>query len=540
MIVGEAPGANEEVQGKPFVGAAGAELTKLLEEAGIERAECYVTNVLKIRPPQNKLDAFVSFKRKLPEGWEWVAPITGGRQLAFHPLVADSLRCLQAELAQVQPDLTIGFGNLALWALTGNWGIGDWRGSTFGLDLLGDGTSRSVIATYHPAAVLRQWSWRPYVCRDLRRGCDVLANGLRKPNFRFTLNPTLEQVHGHIASLRNLCELRPQAFAIDIETRRGQIDCIGIGWSATDALCIPFWSRARSNYWGESEEHSIVRGLRHLLLHRNARIIGQNLSYDIQYIFRQWGFKLRLGFDTMVGHHVLWPGTDKDLNTLSSLYCDYHHFWKQESKEADEREDDLGRWSYNCRDCVATWEIGQALAPLIEAEGLRDQCVFQHQMWWHALDAMVRGVRCDAEVKKGLSGELRQEIKTREDWLERVLSHKLNVRSPKQLHTLFYEDFRLPVVKIRTKEGMKASTNEEALEQIAARTPLVRPLVRRILEIRRLGVFKSTFVESKPDVDGRLRCSYNVAGTTTFRLSSSQNAFGSGANLQNIPEGNDD
>lgn len=530
-MLGEAPGANEEVQGRPFVGAAGAELTKLLREAGIAREDCYITNVLKTRPAQNKLDTLVSFKKKLPAGWQWVASLGGGAQLGFHPTVADSLDRLQAELAQVQPALLIALGGLALWVVTGRLGISNWRGSLF------ESPFGSILPTYHPAAILRQWSWRPYVARDLARGCDALANGICKPTFNFTTNPTLEQVHAQLKILRMEIEQRPRLLSIDIETRRGQIDCIGIGWSATAALCIPFWSRARSNYWTELEEQAIVRALGALLTHPNAHITGQNFSYDIQYIWRQWGFKPRLAFDTMLGHHVLWPGTDKDLATLSSLYCEYHSFWKQESKEADEREDDLGRWNYNCRDCVATWEIAQHLTRLVKQEGLEDQCVFQHQMWWHTLDTMIRGVRTDAATKRGLAVELRAEIKQREEWMESILGHPLNIRSPKQLKTLFYEDFRLPQIKIRTKEGSKVSTNEEALQQLAAHTPLVRPLVQRILEIRSLGVFKSTFVESKLDLDGRIRCSYNVGGTDTFRLSSSQNAFGSGMNLQNVPEG---
>jgi uracil-DNA glycosylase len=534
LLLGEAPGEQEVEQARPFVGASGRALDALLAEAGIAREECFTSNVLKIRPPGNDLTTLVKRGAKRPgEGWERLAPLVDGPALWFDASVADSLRCLQAELAEVQPELTYCLGNLALWALTGRWGISDWRGSQL------SGPFGSIVPTYHPAAVLRQWSWRPYVRRDLDRGSDALAGHWRKPEFDFTTAPTLGQTHAFLAETLARLERGPCVLGVDIETRRAQIDCIGIATSPVRALCIPFWSRARANYWGEVEELSIVRALRRVLCHSNARVVGQNFSYDVQYIWRQWGFKPRLALDTMVTHHTLWPGTDKDLNTLSSLYCDYHHFWKQESKEADEREDDLGRWSYNCRDCVATWEIAQALVPLVEAEGLHEQALFQHRMWWRALDAMILGVRTDAATKKELAGELREEIRQREDWIEKILGHPLNIRSPKQLKALFYDDFRLPQIKVRSKEGSKVSANEEALQQIAARTPLVRPLVRRILEIRSLGVFKSTFVESKLDIDGRIRCSYNVAGTDTFRFSSSRNAFGSGMNLQNVPEGDE-
>ncbi|RLG66752.1 hypothetical protein DRN93_05820, partial [archaeon] len=55
-LVGEAPGRDEELQGKPFVGASGRYLNRLLAAAGISRALCYVTNVVQVRPPNNDFD----------------------------------------------------------------------------------------------------------------------------------------------------------------------------------------------------------------------------------------------------------------------------------------------------------------------------------------------------------------------------------------------------------------------------------------------------------------------------------------------------
>jgi DNA polymerase I-like protein with 3'-5' exonuclease and polymerase domains len=57
--------------------------------------------------------------------------------------------------------------------------------------------------------------------------------------------------------------------------------------------------------------------------------------------------------------------------------------------------------------------------------------------------------------------------------------------------------------------------------------------------LRSLGVFRSTFLEAPVDTDERMRCSFNITGTETFRFSSSENAFGSGMNLQNVPSGDE-
>ena len=64
MVVGEAPGADEEIAGVPFVGTSGTELTKMLNEAGILRSECFLTNVCKYRPPENKIENFFLDKKR--------------------------------------------------------------------------------------------------------------------------------------------------------------------------------------------------------------------------------------------------------------------------------------------------------------------------------------------------------------------------------------------------------------------------------------------------------------------------------------------
>ena len=63
MIIGEAPGVEEERQLKPFVGLSGQELGRMLSEAGIVRSECYLTNACKYRPPGNDIEEFIHSKR---------------------------------------------------------------------------------------------------------------------------------------------------------------------------------------------------------------------------------------------------------------------------------------------------------------------------------------------------------------------------------------------------------------------------------------------------------------------------------------------
>jgi DNA polymerase-1 len=529
MIIGECPGADEERLGRPFVGVSGLELDKMLHEAGLLRSECFVTNVIRLRPLGNDLDHFISRAKKAPAP-DW----TNIDGVWFHPKVASHIALLHKEIQLCQPTVIVPLGNLALWATTSKWGITDWRGSQLKCSTLATAT---VIPTYHPAAVLRQWSWRPYVISDLKRVALLLTKGVvEEPQYRFIIGPQYDQANDVLRALLDMLSRGPMHIACDIETRLGHIACIGLGWSRLDAVCIPLMCSGRpEGYWQEQEEFAILRLLEKILTHPNCHVSGQNFIYDAQYILRWLRFVPRLALDTMVTHHVCFPGMDKGLDVLASLYCDYYSFWKHEGKEWSAKQDEKVLWYYNCKDCVYTWEIAESLPAVVDKLGLHSPAVNQHRSWWNAFDTMNKGVRIDVQRKQALSTELLLETTEREQWLESVLGHPINVRSPKQLKELFYGDFGFPPVLDR--KSRQPTTNDEALQKIGKREPLVRPIIRRIREIRSLGVFRSTFVEGRLDIDGRMRCSYNVAGTETFRLSSSENAFGSGMNLQNVPKG---
>lgn len=530
MIVGEAPGEYEIMKGLPFVGPAGDELSKMLQEVGLMRSECFLTNVCRERPKNGDVEEAFIRKKKAPKGEEDIwKPFLGGLAKQY---VIDGYELLMKEIALVKPKVIVPVGNLALLALAGQWGVSNWRGS----ELEGP-NGAVVIPTLHPASILRQWSSRVYVVADLRRVKRQLGlGGLVRPQFNSITRPQFDTASRVLRNLLSILETAPLRISCDIETRAGHIACVGFAWTKTDAICIPLMCVERlEGYWSEDEEFILQDLMRKILEHPNARVCGQNFIYDTQYLWRWLRIKPRLALDTMLTHHVCFPGTDKDLGTLSSLYCEHHRYWKDDGKEWEAKMDEDRLWTYNCEDCCRTYEIAEQLADVVSQLDLVEPCLFQHQMWWHALDTMISGVRIDHKAKKALSEELLVEITKREQWFESVLGHPLNVRSTQQMKALFYDDLHLPVQ--RNRKTKQPSLDDEALDKLAQKEPLVRPLIRRIREVRSLGVFRSTFVEAGTDRDGRIRCSYNVAGTETFRFSSSENAFGSGLNLQNIPKG---
>jgi uracil-DNA glycosylase len=123
LLIGEAPGFHEDRQGEPFVGAAGQLLTKVLNGIGLERAEVYIANVLRCRPPGNR--------DPLPDEIEACTP------------------WLVETISIVQPCVVVTLGNFATkFVLNTKQGITRMRGQTFPWH------GRWVIPTFHPAAIL--------------------------------------------------------------------------------------------------------------------------------------------------------------------------------------------------------------------------------------------------------------------------------------------------------------------------------------------------------------------------------------------------
>ena len=551
--MGEAWGKDEDDLGRPFVGASGAELNKMLHEAGIMRTECFVTNLINHRPPNNDLAAWIAMKKKnrtpahiqLRDRWVLPTFIAGYSQLL-------------AEIELVQPNLIVAFGNWAMWALTGKFGIMKWRGSQLRADV-----GPKLIPSIHPAAVLREWSLRGAVVNDLRRAKRHMdSREYSPPKWKFTLRPNFSQTMDRLFWLKQQLDTgQLEWIELDLETRGGHIATCGLSWTRLDAISIPFMCIGRQDgYWSFEEEAHIIWSLYQVLCHPRVRVRWQNGLYDAQYTWRHWHFVPRGAQDTMISQHTLWSDQPKSLAYQASTFADWYVYWKDEGKTWNPRtmpEDQL--WNYNCLDDIYTREVGEVELDLIERftslppahtrawPQARDIHTFQQSMFWPVLKAMQRGVKIIPANRNTLAAEVQEQIAHREELLVSMLGHSINPRSNGpggQMQKLFYEDLGQPVIMKRAKRGEPArpTLDDDALQKIAAREPLLKPLINCISDIRTLEIFLGNFILASLDVDGRMRCSYNIGGSEsgksapkTYRLSSSKNAFGSGGNLQNIP-----
>jgi DNA polymerase len=148
VFIGEAPGFNEDRQGRPFVGAAGQFLEELLGLAGLKRRDVFIANVVKHRPPNNRD----------PEPDE----------------IAACALFLERQIAAINPPVIVTLGRFSM----ARWFPGERITRIHGQPRWADG--RLIVPMLHPAAALHQPQNRPLIEADFRRLPEILAEAERK------------------------------------------------------------------------------------------------------------------------------------------------------------------------------------------------------------------------------------------------------------------------------------------------------------------------------------------------------------------------
>ena len=141
MLIGEAPGANEDQEGLPFVGRAGALLDKMLAAIDLNRKKVYISNIINYRPPDNRRPTDEEIKRYLP--------------------------FISKHIEIINPKILVLLGSTAMNALIGNEVViskmrGKWIEKKFG------NCKTSVIITFHPAFLMRQPAQKKMAWIDLK------------------------------------------------------------------------------------------------------------------------------------------------------------------------------------------------------------------------------------------------------------------------------------------------------------------------------------------------------------------------------------
>ncbi len=326
-IVGEAPGAYEDMQLKPFVGPAGTILEQCLHAAGLIRSEVYLTNVIKVRPKYNDVSSFFNGRTFSAEGMEWV-------------------EFLRGELDAHSCNVIVACGATAMAALTGKSQITKFRGYVF--ESIGLSPTRKVIPAIHPAAALYDRKggakgaisgaaeFKPYLYRH------VIAADLKKAKTESASRDLVRPQRKLIYEFANVEEVlqwldyyeHKPIVSFDIEVLNFELSCIGFSSEPTVACSIPL-----AGAWSESDELLIWRGIQRVLNNPNSIKVGQNLIFDIHFLLTKCGIEVKGPIhDTMISHSVMYPELPKGLAFLGSIYCGSQAYWKDMVKFDDIKE----------------------------------------------------------------------------------------------------------------------------------------------------------------------------------------------------------
>ena len=359
LIVGEAYGEKEDMFKHPFVGASGRELANMLCDADFcskpaakwpseidmihfwknlkKDKEIELTNVFNEHPEENEIDLF--FKGKKDDVCLDIPPLKAGKYLLKdYRHHFDALINLVKEL---NPVLIIAVGAVATWALTDGHKFSEIRGTIFWNDDL----KVKILSTYHPAAVLRNWSLRTVCIADLIKAKQESSfREVRRTKRYILVDPTLDEIE---AWLNKPAEI----YSVDIETAYAlyskaelawmnkncpsmlgilsrQISMVGFASTPTDAMVIPFMARkpatenrpASLNYWETQGEEVRAWKLLQFGLRKAIPKLFQNGMFDMQRLFEAGVHTYMPREDSMILHHALFPEFQKGLGFLGSLY----------------------------------------------------------------------------------------------------------------------------------------------------------------------------------------------------------------------------
>lgn len=189
---------------------------------------------------------------------------------------------------------------------------------------------------------------------------------------------------------------------------------------------------------------------------------------------------------------------------------------------------------YNCIDACVTLEAHNKFWHELE-QGYNPAYDLTMAIFEPLLFMQTRGIRVDRSLMEETKRDIQVAAKTKQGELNELCGRALNVNSPKDCQAYFYIEKGIP--PYHSDEG-RITVDDLALQRLARGTSTRRGLreAKLVQDIRSLNKLHGTYLEISFDADERIRCSYNPRGTKFGRLSSSTTIFGTGTNLQNLPQ----
>lgn len=560
-IIGEAPGSDEEKQGIPFVGMSGRFLSALLSKANILRDACFIGNICQYRPPNNDISFFSRDGDEIKEGLEELTKALSG----------------------YNPNICLLLGKTALWAAKDVDSIGDWRGSLFISDKPGPFYGRKCIASYHPAACLRQYEWTALLMFDIKRAIsEALSADLILPKRDIRIDLSADELVDQLERI----EREALTVSPDIEGGLSGISCVSLATSALYSIVVPFTNLDGTSYWKDfDDELKVLRAFVKVMSSYRVKKVFQNGLYD-RFVM-QYGFSIFVANsvdDTMLKFWEWQCELEKGLGAQNSV-LNREPYYKFERKSTT-RE---AFYLYCGKDSATTFENNETLDKLLPSLSMAHYR-FNHLLLNPILYMEHRGIKYDTALAKKKLAEVTDHVYRLQYELDQaanfgkcpktlaevqaVMCYKRDPSTPKKEYADDYEwvakrisgpplttaelarlsiacglsmNIKSPVFKNYLYETLKLpkqyktdpktkvdrlSTDYEALLKIKKQK--AHRIVDLALELGELRT-RAQMLGIHADRDGRIRCGYNIVGTETGRITCYTSPTGSGYNLQTIP-----
>jgi uracil-DNA glycosylase family 4 len=556
MIIGERPGMNEPLAGRPFIGMAGVELNRYLRLAGINREEVFVTNLVR------------DWRDDDPADWE----------------IARDEEELLKELAEVKPALIVPVGRFAIRHFLGDVDVEQVHGL---LHMVG---SQAVYPCYHPAAGLHSPDAIQFIQDDFAGLADPWTRVLPQDKFgskglaygewgwpnvyvplfmdtegwehnpwclTFSTQPgqggiimagddqKLRRVKEWLANSREPLVLHNamhdigvlRALGVRIPTGRiidtmilAYLLCLlpqglkalayrlaGMRMDSYDEVIAP----GREVVWGEWMEGA--KAVADQMPDPEAELVWDDKSANWRVKQPQSiGRRIARMVQDVEKKGILHPDNPSGVDIRKRVDS-----WDDTGAEAlvtaigpvpEPTLSDIPRERaihYACRDADATGRVFPFLVKKVKDEGMWDVCMIDHGIMPMVERMQANGLLVDKAHMEMLEGRLTQEMSDKRDEIEAMVGVRINPSSPPQTAALLFKQLKLPSRK--TTSTGQDSTQDKVLEGLR----LAHPVVPLVLDYRELDKARGSFVRvalTKTGSDNRLRCNLRLTRVSSGRI----------------------
>ena len=485
IVVGEAPGMHEVMEGVPFVGPSGKLLDAAIEQAGNDPAKVFRTNMVSCRPPKNR--------DPTPEEIDCCRPR------------------LMLEL-QKHPKTRI----LAVGRYAQEHFLGADRERIRGM------WTKRVVGTWHPAYVLRKPAEASAFLRDVKKACAEPRYSPAQDQPKALVADTYEKLVEHLSTVPQESDV-----AFDLETNQviwydrpgikgNSIMMLSLAWDPSFAVIVP-----DPVLYDDPRTKTLFEGF-----WKNNNMIGHNAKFDVVFMRTHLGANVHADFDTMLAHHLLDENSRHGLKELATEEFGVPDYEKQLiSKYLKTKSDEYSKVPFEELSKYAAWDVTCTLELKKRFERrLREQSLYRQPFMNVAMEGQhifsfseIRGVHIDVPYLEMVGGKLDEELeRIRYKMGKDAGKPHINLNSPQQVAEVLWDDLSL-----RPKKSRKykiRSTCDAATTHLIGKHPWVD-----LLRLHRgVAKLKSSYVKNvlrQVDVDGDIHPNILLHGTEIGRLS---------------------